>query len=121
METPKRMEIYYADLIKTEGSVQYGHRPVLVVSNNIANLSSQTVIVVPFTTQQNDLPTHVAVDITGGQGPMSYLKCEQITTISINQLDTKLGIIEDPNVIRKVNRALIIATGLDSRFNLVCE
>lgn len=121
METPKRMEIYYADLIKTEGSVQYGRRPVLIVSNNIANLSSQTVIVVPFTTQQNDLPTHVAVDITGEQGPMSYLKCEQITTISINQLDTKLGIIEDPNVIRKVNRALIIAMGLDCRFNLVRE
>ena len=118
METPKRMEIYYADLIKSEGSVQYGHRPVLVVSNNIANNSSQTVIVVPFTTQRNDLPTHVAVDITKGKGPMSYLKCEQITTISINQLDTKLGTIEDPNIIWKINRALIIAMGLDSRFNL---
>jgi len=118
---PKRMEIYYANLIKTDGSVQHGRRPVLVVSNNVANNSSQTVIVVPFTTQQNDLPTHVAVDIVKGKGPISYLKCEQTTTISINQLDTKLGVIEDPNVIRKINRALIIAMGLDSRFNHVCR
>ena len=49
MVAPKRMEIYYANLIKTDGSVQHGRRPVLVISNNIANQFSQTVIIAPFT------------------------------------------------------------------------
>ena len=113
MVVPKRMEIYYANLIKTDGSVQHGRRPVLVISNNIANQFSQTVIIAPF----NDLPTHVAVDLTEVKGSMSVLKCEQITTISINQLGAKIGKIEDPNVIRRINRALAIAIGLDDHFN----
>lgn len=117
MVVPKRMEIYYANLIKTDGSVQHGRRPVLVISNNIANQFSQTVIIAPFTSQQNDLPTHVAVDLTEVKGSMSVLKCEQITTISINQLGAKIGKIEDPNVIRRINRALAIAIGLDDHFN----
>ena len=119
METPKRMEIYYADLVKTEGSVQYGRRPVLVISNNVANEYSQTVLVAPFTSQQKNLPTHIVVDLTEAKGSVSVLKCEQITTISINQLGTKIGKIEDPNVMRKINRALAIAIGLDYHFNSV--
>lgn len=118
MATPKRMEIYYAKLIKTKGSVQYGHRPVLVVQNNVANRYAQTVVVVPLTSRQkNNIPAHVVVELAGRKSPNSTIMCEQITTISINQLETKIGTIDDPKVIEEINNALAIAVGIDKRFN----
>ena len=52
MITPKRMEVYYAKLEKANGSVQYGHRPVLVVSNNVSNHASGVLMVAPLTTKR---------------------------------------------------------------------
>lgn len=117
MVAPKRMEVYYAKLIKTKGSVQYGHRPVLVVSNNVANHFAQTVIVVPLTSRQkSNIPTHVLIDLDGRRDPKSTVMCEQVRTISTKQLETKIATIKDPEVINEINRALAIAIGLDKRF-----
>ena len=117
MNTPKRMEIYYAKLIKTKGSVQYGRRPVLVVSNDVANRFAETVVVVPMTSRQkNNIPTHIVIDLGGRKSPRSTIMCEQVRTISTKQLETKIGKIEDPEVIAAVNQALSIAVGLDNRF-----
>ena len=117
MNTPKRMEIYYAKLIKTKGSVQYGHRPVLVVSNDVANRFASTVVVAPMTSRQkNNIPTHVVIDLGGRKSPRSTIMCEQVRTISAKQLETKIGKIEEPEVVAAINQALSIAVGLDSRF-----
>ena len=83
LNTPKRMEIYYAKLIKTKGSVQYGRRPVLVVSNDVANRFAETVVVVPMTSRQkNNIPTHIVIDLGGRKSPRSTIMCEQVRTIS---------------------------------------
>ena len=55
-----RGQIYYAQLEEGVGSEQEGHRPVLVVQNDVGNLRSRTIIVIPITSQiKNMLPTHV--------------------------------------------------------------
>ena len=55
-----RGHIYYAQLEEGVGSEQEGHRPVLVVQNDVGNLRSRTIIVIPITSQiKNMLPTHV--------------------------------------------------------------
>lgn len=45
----KRGEIYYADLSPVVGSEQGGIRPVLVISNDLGNYFSPTVIVAAVT------------------------------------------------------------------------
>ena len=44
-KTIKRGDIYYADLNPVIGSEQGGKRPVLIISNDIGNKHSPTVIV----------------------------------------------------------------------------
>ena len=48
-KTIKRGDIYYADLNPVIGSEQGGKRPVLIISNDIGNKHSPTVIVAAIT------------------------------------------------------------------------
>lgn len=53
----KRGDIYYANLNPVIGSEQGGTRPVLIISNDVGNKHSPTVIVAPsqaeYTPKQN--------------------------------------------------------------------
>lgn len=44
-------EIWWTDLIPTQGREQNGRRPVLIISGNLLNRYLDVVIVVPLTTQ----------------------------------------------------------------------
>ena len=48
----KRGDIYYAELNPVIGSEQGGTRPVLIISNNIGNRYSPTVIIAAITSRQ---------------------------------------------------------------------
>lgn len=55
----KRGDVYFADLRPVVGSEQGGIRPVLIIQNNVGNVYSPTIIVVPLTTKNKKiLPTH---------------------------------------------------------------
>ena len=43
----KKGDIFMADLPKDEGSLQYGTRPVLVISNNYADSHSPFITIIP--------------------------------------------------------------------------
>ncbi|MCI8472474.1 MAG: type II toxin-antitoxin system PemK/MazF family toxin [Clostridiales bacterium] len=61
----KRGDIFYADLNPVIGSEQGSRRPVLIISNDIGNTHSPTVIIVPITSRVHTkakLPTHAEVD-----------------------------------------------------------
>ena len=63
--TIKRGDIYYAKLNPVVGSEQGGTRPVLIISNDIGNRHSPTVIVAAITSRVHTkakLPTHTAVN-----------------------------------------------------------
>ena len=80
-----RGEIYMANLHETNGSVQHGYRPVLVVQNNVANHNSPTTIVVPITTKKQNkhyLPVHVKITRVEQLKEESVALCEQLLTIS---------------------------------------
>ena len=64
IQQPKRMDIWYAHLRENTGtSVQEGSRPVLVISNDMANKNSDVVTVIPLTSQMKriELPTHCII------------------------------------------------------------
>lgn len=64
MNEIKRGDVILVDLKEKEGSIQWGQRPVIVVSNNLNNRFSQVISVVPLTTSKfkKNLPTHVGIN-----------------------------------------------------------
>ena len=61
----RRGDILYVDMGEEyEGSIQGGMRPMVVVSNNLANKFSPVITVVPLTSRtykKRYLPTHVLI------------------------------------------------------------
>ena len=83
-KTIKRGDIYYADLNPVIGSEQGGKRPVLIISNDIGNKHSPTVIVAAITGKTQTkakLPTHTEVKNVEGLDRDSVILLEQIRTI----------------------------------------
>lgn len=85
----RRGDILYADLGgQYQGSMQGGMRPVVVVSNNMANKHSTVITVVPLSTKifkKKNLPTHVFVSAYRAEGleQHSIAICEQVTALDM--------------------------------------
>ena len=76
----KRGDIYYADLNPVVGSEQGGTRPVLIISNDMGNRYSPTVIVAAITSRacsKVKLPTHTNVMDFKGLDKESVILLEQ--------------------------------------------
>lgn len=65
-------------------------RPGLVVSSNVGNDASDSVIVLMLTTKDHDVGIHYATKATGR---MSYIMCDQIRTVSKTRLGRLMGIL----------------------------
>jgi len=101
-----RGEIYWADLNPTRGHEQAGERPVLVISHDIFNERSGTVIALPITSQPQRVGLPLALKIESVKLPKpSWLKISQVRTISTERLGRKLGRIS-PEEIDQVIEAL---------------
>lgn len=112
--TIKRGDIFYADLNPVVGSEQGGTRPVLIISNNIGNRHSPTVIVAAITSRVHTkakLPTHTAVNDFEGLDKDSIILLEQIRTIDKQRLREYLGTL-DRRFIDSADKALAISIGL---------
>lgn len=112
--TIKRGDIFYADLNPVVGSEQGGTRPVLVISNDIGNRHSPTVIVAAITSRVHTkakLPTHTAVNDFGGLDKNSIILLEQIRTIDKQRLKQHMGMMPE-NIMTRVDKALAISVSL---------
>jgi mRNA interferase MazF len=107
----KRGDIYYADLSPVVGSEQGGLRPTVIISNDIGNKHSTTVIVAAVTgnTKKMLLPTHAVVSALDTE---SIVLLEQIRTIDRIRLRNYIGRLDDVQI-SIVDRALAISIGLD--------
>ena len=91
--TPMHFDIYWADLNPVIGREQAGHRPVLVVSNDIEN-RMDIVTVIPITSRKANrriYPNEVSIELNGKE---AILLCHQIRTISKKRLNKKMGRLE---------------------------
>ena len=113
---PQRGDIWFVDLGFHPGtSVQDGCRPVVILSNDMANFHSETLTVVPMTTRlkKAHLPTHV---ILAGECPSmetSMVLGEQLTTVGKPALRSYVGSLS-PDKTREVERAVEAHLGLAS-------
>lgn len=90
--TIKRGEIYYAELNPVIGSEQGGNRPVLIISNDIGNKHSPTVIVAAITSKQtkHKIPTHCYLTNVEGMPADSIVLLEQLRTLDKKRLGERL-------------------------------
>ncbi|MFH1653197.1 MAG: type II toxin-antitoxin system PemK/MazF family toxin [Pseudomonadota bacterium] len=80
-----------------KGKEIHGKRPALIISEDeINNCPADLVIVLPITTTFRNIPSHIKVDPPdGGFKKTSYVKCDQIRTISKKRLIDKIGKISE--------------------------
>ena len=91
-----RGEIYWADLNPVIGSEQGGLRPVLILSQNVFNERSGTVIAVALTSQPQRAGYPLTLQLSSLKLPKtSWVKISQIRTLSIKRIRKKLSKISD--------------------------
>jgi mRNA interferase MazF len=88
-----RGEIWLADLNPTRGHEQAGQRPCLVISVDIFNQGPAGLgVVLPLTTKQKGVLWHVPVaPAESGLKLASYIKCEDIRSISLERVSRRMG------------------------------
>ena len=105
----KRGDLFYADLNPVIGSEQGGIRPVLVVQNNIGNMHSPTIVVLPITSmKKRPLPVHTRVDDTALLTDGSIVLAEQIRTIDKCRLRSYIGSL-DAGTMKRVDEIIKIS------------
>lgn len=93
LSKPSRGDIWLIDLNPTRGHEQAGKRPCLVVSVDLFNQgASGLAVVLPITSKDKGIPFHVEVNSPeGGLTQTSFIKCEDIRSISLERFDQKGG------------------------------
>jgi len=91
-----RGDIWWADLNPVRGHEQVGTRPVLVISHDVFNARSGTVIALALTTQAPSAGFPLTLELTTVVLPKrSWVKISQIRTLSVERLDNKIGMVSD--------------------------
>ena len=98
-----RGEIRWADLNPVRGHEQAGERPVLVLSHNVFNERSGTVIVVALTSQEPRAGFPLTTEIrAAGLPKRSWVKIGQIRTLSTERVGRRVARASDEDLVRIV-------------------
>jgi len=133
-DVPKRGDIYWSDLRPGKGSEQNGFRPVLIISNNLMNVTSTVVLAVPMSTSDEKakagpfnisykksdysvIASNIADLKRDGHSFVhedGVLLCNQSRAISKSRLKLKVGEVTNRQVMHGIKEALIHSFGLDA-------
>lgn len=110
----KRGNVFIADLNPTVGSEQYGRRPVVILSNDLSNKYSPTILIAPFTKilKKRSLPTHILVKRNSFLKYDSIILLEQIRTIDKSRLIAYKGNLKQ-SILDEINLGLIETEEID--------
>jgi mRNA interferase MazF len=87
-----RGDIWWADLEPTRGREPAGTRPVLVISQDIFNTASGTVIALAITSQSPSAGFPLTLELTDADLPKrSWVKISQVRTLSVERLSRRAG------------------------------
>ena len=87
-----RGEIRWADLNPVRGHEQAGLRPVLVLSHDVFNERSGTVIAMALTSQPQRANFPLTLELQAAKLPKrSWVKISQIRTLAIERMGARLG------------------------------
>ena len=98
-----RGDVRWADLSPVVGSEQGGRRPVVVISEDVFNARSGTVIALALTSQEQRAGFPLTLELTSLKLPKrSWVKISQIRTLSVQRLDRKLGTVSEEEIDRLI-------------------
>jgi mRNA interferase MazF len=87
-----RGDIRWADLNPVRGSEQGGLRPVLILSQDVFNARSGTVIALAITSQPQRAGFPLTLELASPKLPKtSWVKISQIRTLSVERIGLKLA------------------------------
>jgi len=87
-----RGEIRWADLNPVRGHEQAGLRPVLVLSQDVFNERSGSVIAMALTSQPQRAGFPLTLELTGPALPKrSWIKISQIRTLAVERIGKRIG------------------------------
>lgn len=87
-----RGEIRWADLNPVRGHEQAGLRPVLILSHDVFNLRSGTVIAMAITSRAQKAGFPLTMELgSRGLPKKSWLKISQVRTMSIERIGKRMG------------------------------
>ncbi|HEX9895749.1 MAG TPA: type II toxin-antitoxin system PemK/MazF family toxin [Gemmatimonadales bacterium] len=107
---PFRGQVWLVNLDPTKGHEQGGTRPCLVVSANKFNHGrAELVVVVPITTRDKGILSHVKIPQgEGGLKDDSYIKCEEVRCISKSRLERPLNSVTPETMVAVEERIELI-------------
>lgn len=110
---PERGEIYLVCLDQTIGAEIHKTRPALIISNDVNNQYSDTVTVIPITSNVEKVYPFEAVLSSSepGLSRKSKAKCNQIRTIDKKRLLKSLGKISFQEL-KEVEKSLLVHLGI---------
>ena len=98
-----RGEIRWADLNPMRGHEQAGERPVLVLSHNVFNERSGTVIAVALTSQEPRAGFPLTTEMrAAGLPKRSWVKIGQIRTLSTERVGRRVARASDEDLVHIV-------------------
>lgn len=109
--------LYWCQLDRVTNITGEKTRPCVIVSNNIFNLFSGSVTVLPITSKgnkQKPQPTHVDINVTSDRD--SVITCENMFTIPKYAVAQFIGILDD-DTMTKVDHCLKMALGFEEMPN----
>jgi mRNA interferase MazF len=87
-----RGEVRWADLNPVRGREQAGLRPVLILSHDVFNERSGTVIAMAITSQSQDAGFPLSLEIESRRLPKkSWVKISQIRTLSVERIGRRIS------------------------------
>ena len=106
-----RGEIRWADLDPVRGREQAGRRPVLVLSHDVFNARSGTVIGMAITSQPQRAGFPLTVELESAALPKrSWVKVSQIRTLSVERIGRRIGSVS-PEVLDQIIEGLYEIVG----------
>ncbi len=98
-----RGEVRWADLNPVRGHEQAGERPVLVLSHDVFNERSGTVIAIALTSQEPRAGYPLTLELASAKLPKrSWAKTSQIRTLSTERIGRRLGRVSDEELAQVV-------------------
>lgn len=99
-----RGDVRWADLNPVRGREQAGLRPVLILSHDVFNERSRTVIAVALTSQEPRAGFPLTLESrAAGLAKRSWIKISQVRTLAVERMGRRLGRASEEEVARVVD------------------
>jgi mRNA interferase MazF len=114
-----RGDIVWADLNPVKGHEQAGQRPVLILSPEVFNQRSGTVIALALTSQTPRAGFPLTMEITSVVLPKpTWVKISQMRTLSVERLGKRMGHVSDDEmsqIVEGLNEIIGVQSAADYR------